>query len=85
MSETVLFRGDGPVAQPIPRSTSPSLALQLIDILLRERQMAEATLGRRLIDPYAFAADCLAQGLGYALNAEQDRIDELDQRDAPHQ
>jgi hypothetical protein len=58
---------------------------QLIDVLRRERQAAEATLGRPLINPYAFAADCLADGLGQALNNQQDRIDELDRRHAPHQ
>lgn len=49
---------------------------QLLDVLRRERQAAEATLGRKLFAPYAFAADCLFDGLGHALNAEQDRIDE---------
>ena len=49
---------------------------QLIDVLHRERQAAEATLGRPLINPYAFAADCLTHGLGQALNAEQGRIDD---------
>jgi hypothetical protein len=64
-----------------PRKTvSQAILPQLLDVLRRERQAAEATLGRKLVAPYAFAADCLLDGLGHALNAEQHRIDELDQR-----
>lgn len=47
----------------------------LTEILRAERDAAEATLGRPLIDPLAFAADFLALGLGEALNREHDRID----------
>ncbi|SIF22948.1 Uncharacterised protein [Mycobacteroides abscessus subsp. abscessus] len=43
-------------------------------VLRAERDGAEATLGRPLIDPTAFAADVLAHGLGEALNREHDRI-----------
>ncbi|WP_157935636.1 hypothetical protein [Mycobacteroides abscessus] len=47
----------------------------LTQVLQAERDTAEATLGRSLIDPMAFAADVLAHGLGEALNREHDRID----------
>lgn len=40
--------------------------------------LAERTLGRPLVDPVLFIANCRQRGLGEALNAEQDRVDELD-------
>lgn len=48
-------------------------------VLEREQPAAEATLGRPLIAPLLFAADCLDPkvGLGEALNREQQRIDQL--------
>jgi hypothetical protein len=77
MSDTLPYRSCALVAQHVP-SRSDGLqpgppqpvdvrrcvvtAYQLNDILCRERPAAEATLGRRLIDPYAFATDCLTEG-----------------------
>ncbi|WP_272864757.1 hypothetical protein [Mycobacteroides abscessus] len=43
-------------------------------MLRAERDAAEATLGRPLIDPIAFAADVLALELDEALNREHGRI-----------
>lgn len=65
-------------ARQSPCEHEGSLSPQrLDDVLHRERSAAEATLGRPLIDDYAFAGDCIAHGLGHALNREQDRVDEL--------
>lgn len=47
----------------------------LTQVLEAERDAAEATLGRPLIDPMAFATNVLALGLGEALNREHDHID----------
>jgi hypothetical protein len=53
---------------------------QLHEVLEREQEAAEATLGRPLIAPWAFAADCLDPNLflGGALNREANRIDQLE-------
>ena len=72
------------VGDPIHRErlSSPaddSRSDRLLAVLAVERPGAEATLGRALIDPQAFAADVLCGGLGEALNREQDRIDQLPQ------
>ncbi|NMN98460.1 hypothetical protein [Antrihabitans stalactiti] len=59
---------------------NPHLIASAIELFLaRERSAAERTLGRSLVDPEQFAFNCWKYGLGAALNAEQDRVDELDE------
>lgn len=43
----------------------------------REQVRAETTLGRQLVDPKQFAITCITEGLGAALNHEQDLVDLL--------
>lgn len=67
----------------LPDQATAATLCELLAVLYRERPNAEATLGRPLVDPYAFAADYIRDGLGHALNGEQDRIDDLDHRLSP--
>lgn len=61
-------------ARTCPRTTATETRVHYFDVLRAERDAAEATLGRPLIDPIAFAADVLALELDEALNREHGRI-----------
>ncbi len=71
---------ESPIHRAVPSSPAgSSRADRLLAVLTVERSGAEATLGRALIDPLAFAAEVLSDGLGEALNREHDRVDQLPQ------
>lgn len=53
--------------------------LSIAAVLQHERAAAEATLGRPLVDAVGFAMDVLKDGLGHALNVQQDRIDDCEE------
>jgi hypothetical protein len=44
------------------------------------RTTSDTFQGRPLVDPDLFGFNCWKHGLGHALNAEQDKIDELDRQ-----
>lgn len=46
--------------------------------LAKEQDAAERTLGRQLVDPALFAFNCRSHGLAFALNHEQDIVDQAD-------